>query len=58
MWQSTQPRLTIAGSLLINGGWHGHGWGEFGVAWNAAVAAMIVIAAALGVAAGRTDRTD
>jgi hypothetical protein len=39
----------IAVFLIANDGWYGHGWGEFGVAWNAIVAALTLSAAASGV---------
>jgi hypothetical protein len=43
----------IAGYLVANDGWHGNGWGEFGVRLNVLVALATVAGAALGVALHR-----
>lgn len=42
------PLGLTAGFLVINDGWRGHGWGDFGVELNLAVAALMVVAAVLG----------
>jgi peptidoglycan/LPS O-acetylase OafA/YrhL len=41
--------LAVVAFLVANDGWHGNGWGEFGIAWNVIVAVLTVGAAALGV---------
>jgi hypothetical protein len=39
--------------LVANNGWYGHGWGEFGVAFNVIAAVATVLAAAVGVGVRR-----
>lgn len=40
----------VTGFLIINDGWYGAGWGDFGVEFNLLVAALSVLGAAAGVA--------
>ena len=44
----------IALFLVVNNGWTGDGWGDFGIAFNIVVAILSVALTALGVAARRT----
>jgi hypothetical protein len=39
--------------LVVNDGWYGHGWGEFGIAFHVISALATVAAASLGVGARR-----
>jgi hypothetical protein len=39
----------IATFLLLNNGWHGAGWGDFGIAWNVFAAILSVVATAAGI---------
>jgi hypothetical protein len=39
--------------LVINGGWHGAGWGDFGIAFNVMAAALSMLLAAVGIALRR-----
>ncbi len=39
----------LAVFLVLNNGFYGHGWGEFGVAWSVLVAGMTFAATAVGV---------
>lgn len=41
--------IGLAIYLYANNGWHGHGWGDFGVAFNMLSLAATVLGAALGV---------
>jgi hypothetical protein len=41
--------IGLAIFLYVNDGWHGAGWGDFGIAFNVIVAAATVLGAALGV---------
>jgi hypothetical protein len=45
--------LAIAIFLLVNDGWHGAGWGDFGIALNVIAALVIFGGAALGIALRR-----
>jgi len=46
----------IALFLVINDGWYGAGWGDFGIASNVIAAALSVLLAAVGVALRRLSR--
>lgn len=48
--------IGIAVFLVANDGWHGAGWGEFGVAWNVLVAILTVAGAVIGVATNHLAR--
>ena len=48
--------LGIAAFLVLNNGWYGHGWGDYGIRWNVVAAALSVAAAAVGVAIHRAAR--
>jgi len=41
----------IAIFLVLNNGWYGAGWGDFGIAWNliAAILSIVATAAAIGL---------
>jgi hypothetical protein len=41
--------IALAVFLYANNGWHGAGWGEFGIAFNVIAAVATVLGAALGV---------
>ena len=41
--------IGLAMFLYVNDGWHGAGWGDFGIAFNVISAAVTVIGAAVGV---------
>jgi hypothetical protein len=43
----------VAVFLVVNNGWYGHGWGDFGVALNVLAGCLTVLLAAVGVAAAR-----
>lgn len=43
----------LAVFLVLNDGWYGNGWGEYGVEWNVVVAAITVATTAIGVALRR-----
>ena len=42
--------------LIVNDGWYGAGWGDFGVEFNLLVAALSVLGAAAGVALRKGTR--
>jgi thiol:disulfide interchange protein len=48
--------LGLAIFLLANDGWHGAGWGEFGVFWNVLVAILTVSGSVIGVATNHLAR--
>lgn len=55
-WALTVPVVLwsgIAVFLVINDGWYGAGWGDFGIAFNVTAAALSVLLAAAGVALRR-----
>lgn len=39
--------------LKLNNGWHGFGWGDFGIEWNVIVALASLLAVAVGVLSHR-----
>jgi hypothetical protein len=41
--------IGIALFLLVNDGWYGAGWGDFGIEFNMIVAFLTVLAATVGV---------
>jgi hypothetical protein len=43
--------LGIAVFLILNNGWYGAGWGDFGIELNVVTALLSVAAAAVGVGA-------
>ena len=46
--------VAIAVFLFINDGWHGAGWGDFGILLNVIVAVLTVLGAAAAVGARRS----
>jgi hypothetical protein len=46
----------VAVFLILNNGWYGAGWGEFGVEANLLAAALSVLGAAAGVALRKAAR--
>jgi hypothetical protein len=48
----------LAAFLYENNGWHGAGWGDFGIALNVIVAGATIAAAALGVGFRRLYRSE
>jgi hypothetical protein len=59
-WFTVVPILfwvALGGFLLINNGWHGAGWGEFGVAWNVIMAVLTVVTTLSGVALRELTRS-
>lgn len=58
-WFLAAPVVVSAGVtvfLIINDGWYGAGWGDFGVEFNLLVAALSVLGAAAGVALRKGTR--
>lgn len=47
---------SIAVFLVINDGWYGAGWGEFGVQGNLIFAALVQLGVILGTFAGKLKR--
>jgi hypothetical protein len=45
--------VAIGVFLIANNGWYGHGWGEFGIAFNVMLAVGALLSAALGIAVRR-----
>jgi hypothetical protein len=59
-WSSVAITVGVVGAitvyLVVNDGWYGNGWGEFGVAFNVVVGVLAIAAAVLGVALSKTLR--
>lgn len=58
-WFLIAPVVVSAGVtvfLVVNDGWYGAGWGDFGVEFNLLVAVLSVLGAAAGVALRKGTR--
>jgi hypothetical protein len=58
-WFLIAPVVVSAGVtvfLIVNDGWYGAGWGDFGLEFNLLVAALSVLGAAAGVALRKSTR--
>jgi hypothetical protein len=45
--------IGIAIFLVLNDGWHGAGWGDFGIHWNIVVATLTLAGSVIGVLTNR-----